>query len=197
MVTDCEKCAVIVRTELALDRLAAQLDRRVTELCAPSMEENNRRWTRFAALCRVPVAGAAFLKLRKAPDLVDVPKFWEEPWYLDTGGSIETQAHALELLKFDDLEHWGDELVHPADPDDPAGYTTPDISDRRACYRLGLQPFLPDKYDYHSLAGTDKHYRDLLVMCSETLALMPIGDCSMAIGESTDGKPIYKSLKTA
>ena len=197
MNAECEKCKAIVGIERALDDLAEKVNLKVKELCRPSTEENNRRWARFASICRIPVIGAAYLRLKKAPLLVDGPKYWDEPWYRDTGGSIRTQALALEKLKAGDLAHWGDEIVQPFVHDDPAGYATPDYATRRKSYQSGWFVHVPDKFDYSSAAGLDKHETDLLVMCSETLALMPVANCRMTIGERTGWKPVYKALKTA
>lgn len=132
MVEKCDTCEDIVSFERSLDERAEDLTARVNELCAPVRARNKERWESFANIARIPVIGDLYYELFRTPKgLEEEPQYYHEAWYIKEGKAIERDAHRLETMKRNDLEHWGDELVIPGLSFDPAGYYTPNHKIKR------------------------------------------------------------------
>lgn len=166
--------------EKSIDGLAEILASRINESARPVRERNKKRWEDFAKKCRVPVVGEIYFKsmhgapkgLESEPDRHQIPHFQKDV------ATIEEFARELEEMKAEDLERYGDEIVQPNNSGDPAGYYTPDYATRRACYEiLHVTPFIPDKWDFTSLAGVEKTSIGIYVMDSDTKEVLPLNDC--------------------
>ncbi|MDD5290065.1 MAG: hypothetical protein PHT40_02605 [Patescibacteria group bacterium] len=194
----CQQCLEIVNFEEWLDIQAAALVNKQIIHSRPIQEYNNEKWRIFASQCNLPVIGSLIFKTFKAPSgLKTYPDldYKKKPWYIKEGQRIGAEAKKLEQLKANHLEHWGDETVSTNDWTDPSGYYTPSYAPRSECYKRGISPFVPSKYDFHSGAGCAKFNIGIKVMCALTKQLVPVNDCDMMIGNDTDWKPIYWQSK--
>jgi hypothetical protein len=172
----CKRCAEIMDIETKLDYEVRQIVAHLMSNVRLIREKNNRRWAKFAKICRIPVVGNLYFRAFDAPKLLEEPPYYKHPAYIAARESIEPLAWQLETLKKDDLEHWGDEKVKTDDGrihDPDPGYT------RRQCYEKGYATFLPDKYDFNSAAGSGKFEEGKMVMCCVTKQLHTITRCSI------------------
>jgi hypothetical protein len=196
----CQRCLEIVNFEMRLDMQAAALVNKQVVHFRPIQKYNNKKWRMFASWCNLPVSGSLIFKIFKAPSGLKIYPdldYQKKTWYIEEGQRIEAEAKKIEQLKANHLEHWGDEIVSPGDGSDPAGYYTPSRAPRSECYKRGIDPFVPSKYDFHSGAGYAKFNTGTLVMCVLTRQLVPINDCDMICGNDTGWKPIYWQSKLA
>ncbi len=194
----CTKCHEITGLESRLDERANALTEKVIEFCRPVRERNNERWRQFERECNRRVIGRLIYEgFREPKGIEDEPSYSFQEWFRPEAFSIEGEAHQLERLKEGDMEHWGDELVEPYLPMDPAGYYTPKgMITRRQCYddkfcadsirsltgenpnpRDVYYPSLPVKYDFLSVAGAKKVWAGKLVLDNRTLKVVPETEC--------------------
>ncbi len=69
----CIKCAEIMNLEERLDKEVRQVIDRVLVDIRPIREENNRRWSKFAKICCIPILGSIYFKVLNTPKLLDEP----------------------------------------------------------------------------------------------------------------------------
>ncbi|MBU2638604.1 MAG: hypothetical protein KJ955_06535 [Nanoarchaeota archaeon] len=194
----CTQCSEITNLESRLDERAKALTEKVIEFCSPVRERNNERWKKFERSCNRRLVGRLTYEVFRTPEgMEDEPKYYDQDWYLQEGQDIVKNARLLESLKREDMGHWGEELMMPYLPGDPAGYYTPNhMITRKQCYDPKFcaetvkrmtgettepaETYLPEvlaKYDFGSLAGARKMLAGRLVLDSQTLKLAPEAEC--------------------
>lgn len=147
-VAGCAKCDAITALEKKLNARALEIVNAIIDFYRPVRQKNKSRLEAFAWWCNLRLVGNFFLSFMGEPTLIKE----SYPEHFDTIGIAEVQkpARDLELLKKDDMAHWGNEPVLTNDGaymDSDPGYN------RATCYALGYSPFAPNKYDFSSAAG--------------------------------------------
>jgi hypothetical protein len=190
---DCQTCDEIIKLESQIDNSANLLTQWVLQYCKIVDDWNNDRWVKFANICKTPVLGSFYQKRIIMPgNLEKRPEYWNEQIFVESRELIEVLATELEKKKFTHMEHWGEEIVSPLDPTDPGGYYSPRFAYRKDCYEHNLFPSIPAKFDFNSMAGSEKLNVNLVVMCSVTKRIVPMNFCDW---ESFGDKIKYKLSK--
>lgn len=199
MQNGCSDCTRIVSLESTLDTRATALAERVNALCREARDTNRKKWEAFAEMCRNKYFGDAYFSLLGGRPffLVEEPEYSKKPWYRDEGRSIEDGAHKLEGMKKKDLVHWGDERVEAYVDGDHGGKLSPQWPiPRREAYRRKLNVFIPDRFDFHSLAGAEKMSVGQVVMDCNTKQIVPELKCGWQWSDGFFGKLFQRGMIT-